>query len=69
MRLLLSLAALVAAAVGPAAAVSSTGSRVLVALEKGLVKTDYSHFWADLEGSSSPEPHLGPTLPFVYPAG
>lgn len=52
MRLLLSLAALVLVAVAPAAAVSSTGSRVLVALEKGLRKDDYSHFWADLEGPS-----------------
>jgi hypothetical protein len=54
MRLLLSLAALAVAAVAPVAAISSTGPRVLVALEKGLRKDDYSLFWADLEGPSPP---------------
>lgn len=73
MRLLLSLAAAALAAVAPAAAVSSTGSRVLVALEKGLSKGDYSQFWADLQGPSSrAASHLQPvvltTLPLPPPA-
>ena len=32
---------------------SATGDRVLVVLEKQVVKEDYSKFWASLQGESS----------------
>jgi hypothetical protein len=43
----------VVALVAPALARSSTGDRVLVVLESGIAKTDYSKFWASLEGESA----------------
>jgi hypothetical protein len=32
---------------------SSTGDRVLVVLESGIAKSDYSSFWSSLEGKLS----------------
>ena len=34
-----------------AIAKSSTGDKVLVVLESGIAKSDYSSFWASLEGT------------------
>jgi hypothetical protein len=36
-----------------AIAKSSTGDKVLVVLESGIEKSDYSSFWASLEGEYS----------------
>jgi len=36
-----------------AIAKSSTGDKVLVVLESGIAKSDYSSFWASLEGEYS----------------
>ena len=36
-----------------AIAKSSTGDKVLVVLESGIAKSDYSSFWASLEGGYS----------------
>lgn len=42
--------ALLASSSSPVGASSSTGPRVLVALEKNLNRDDYSHFWQSLQG-------------------
>lgn len=52
MRLPIPTLALIASILSVVTAKSSTGDRVLVVLESGIEKGDYSKFWKSLEGGS-----------------
>lgn len=53
--LIAAVSALLSATLGLAR--SSTGDRVLVILEKGISRDDYSKFWQSLEGQFKPRSH------------